>query len=110
MDAKSKALKVHRARLKKRGMRRVEVSVPVREAAVIRKAALVLREQASEATPLRRLLGFAPDAAGTANAAGLFAMPQPLSPAGEALWDAAMARIERDRTDLRLNRPRKLTR
>jgi hypothetical protein len=108
MDAKSKALKVHRARLKKRGLRRVEVSVPAHEAAVIRKAASVLREQASEAVQLRRVLGFAPEAAGTANAVELFAMAQPLSPAGEALWDAAMAQIERDRGDLKLNRPRKL--
>jgi len=106
MDAKAKALKVHRARLKKRGIKRVEVSVPVREAVVIRKAAAVLREQAGEAMRLRQILGFAPEAARAANAVELFAMAQPLSPAGEALWEAAMTRIERDRKDFALNRPR----
>ncbi|HYA04654.1 MAG TPA: hypothetical protein VEF90_02095 [Xanthobacteraceae bacterium] len=108
MDAKVKALKAHRARLKKRGIKRVEVSVPAREAAVIRKAAAVLREQAGEATRLRQILGFAPEAVRAANAAELFAMTPPLSRAGEALWDAAMEQIERDRKDFALNRPRKL--
>jgi hypothetical protein len=108
MDAKVKALKAHRARLKKSGIKRVEVSVPVREAAVIRKAAAVLREQAGEAMRLRQLLGFAPKAARAANGLELFAMTPPLSPAGEALWDAAMERIERDRKDFALNRSRKL--
>jgi len=108
MDAKVKALKAHRARLKKRGIKRVEVSVPVREAAVIRKAAAVLREQAGEARRLRQILGFAPEGARTANAVDLFAMTPPLSPAGEALWDAAMEQIERDRKDFALNSPRKL--
>ncbi len=32
-----------------------------------------------------------------ANGANLFAMSEPLSPAGEALWDDTMAQIERDR-------------
>jgi hypothetical protein len=36
----------------------------------------------------------------TANAADMFAMPEPLSPAGEALWDDAMVQIERDRKKL----------
>jgi hypothetical protein len=107
MNAKSKALKAHRARLKKRGMKRLEVSVPVRETAVIRRAAFVLREQAAEAARLRQVLGFAAERGGTANAADLFAMSKPLSPIGEALWDDAIARIERDRKDLGLNRPRK---
>jgi len=108
MDAKVKALKAHRARLKRRGIKRVEVGVPVREAAVIRKAAAVLREQAGEATRLRQILGFARETKRAANAAELFAMTPPLSRAGEALWDAAMEQIERDRKDFALNRPRKL--
>lgn len=108
MDAKVKALKAHRAGLKKRGIKRVEVSVPVCEAAVIRKAAAVLREQAGEATRLRQILGFAPEGGRAANAVELFAMAQKLSPAGEALWDAAMAQVERDRRDSTLNRARKL--
>jgi len=109
MDAKSKALKSHRARLKKRGMKRLEVCVPAGEAAVIRRAACVLREQAGEAARLRQVLGFAAELGGAASAIDLFAMPEPLSPAGEVLWDDAMAQIERDRKDSTLNRPRKLT-
>lgn len=109
MDAKSKALKAHRARLKKRGMKRLEVSVPASEAAVIRRAASVLREQASEAARLRQVLGFARAPGRAANAVDLFAMPEPLSPAGEALWDDAMAQINRDRKDRTLNRARKFT-
>jgi hypothetical protein len=80
--------------------------VPRAEAAVIRKAASALREQSLEAAQLRRILGFAAAGAGGENAAELFAMAEPLSPEGEALWDAAMAQIERDRRDFTLNRPR----
>jgi hypothetical protein len=109
MDAKSKALKAHRARLKKRGMKRLEVCVPTGDAAVIRRAACVLREEAGEAAPLRQILGFAAEPGRVANAIDLFAMPEPLSPAGEALWDEAMAQIERDRKNSTLNRPRRLS-
>ena len=106
MDARTKALKAHRLGLKKRGMKRVEVNVPKAEAAVIRKAASALREQGGEAARLRQILGFPAASAGVANAAELFAMTEPLSPEGEALWDAAMTQIERDRRDFTLNRPR----
>ena len=68
-------------------MKRLEVCVPAGEAAVIRRAASVLREQAGEAARLRQVLGFAAEPGGAANAIELFAMPEPLSPAGEALWD-----------------------
>ena len=107
MDAKSKALKAHRARQKKRGMKRLEVSVPVRETAVIRRAAAVLRERAGEAARLRQFLGFPATPGRAANAADLFAMPEPLSPVADALWEDAIARIARDRKDPGLNRPRK---
>jgi len=107
MDAKSKALKVHRARLKNRGMKRLEVCVPVGEAAVIRRAATVLREQTAEATRLRQLLGFSPQPGGGASAVDLFAMPEPSSPVDDALWDEAMAQIARDRKDSAINRLRK---
>jgi hypothetical protein len=100
MDAKTKALRNHRARLKRQGMRRLEVSVPAAEASVIRKAAAVLREQSGEAARLRQVLGFAREREGPANAVDLFAMPVALSPAGEALWNAAVEQIERDRKDL----------
>lgn len=108
MDARSKALKAHRARLKKRGMKRLEVCVPAREAAVIRKAASVLREQSARAGELRQVLGFTGNSNRSANAADLFAMAEPLSSAGEALWHDAMAQIERDRKSPRLSSLRKL--
>jgi hypothetical protein len=107
MDAKSKAVKAHRARLKRRGLKRLEVSVPSGEAAVIRRAASALREQAGEAARLRQILGFAPEPGRVANSVDLFAMPEPLSAAGEALWNDAMARIEDDRKDPALSGLRK---
>ena len=108
MDARSKALKAHRRRLKRRGMMRLEVSVPAREAAVIRRAAAILRGQSAEAARLRQVLGLSREAGRPANAADLFAMTIPLSAAGEALWDEAMTRVRRDRGDRALNRPRKV--
>lgn len=108
MDARTKALKTHRARLKRRGMKRLEVCVPVGEAAVIRKAASVLREQAEEAVRLRRHLGFEPEPGGALTALDIFAMPQPLSSKGEELWKDAMAQIERNRRNRALSRARKV--
>lgn len=107
MDAKAKALKAHRARLKRRGMKRLEVCVPVREAAVIRRAASVLREQTAEAGRLRQVLGFARAAGSVTSAVDLFAMPEQPSSADDAMWDEAMAQTARDRKDSAINRPRK---
>jgi hypothetical protein len=108
MDAKTKAVKAHRARLKRRGMKRLEVSVPAREAAVIRHAASVLRGQSAEATRLRQVLGFSREAGHPASAPDLFAMTTALSAAGEALWDEAMGQVRRNRQDRTLNRARKV--
>ena len=108
MDANTKALRRHRARLKRRGLKRLEVSVPAAEAPVIRRAASVLREQAGEASRLRQVLGFARESGRAASALDLFAMTEPLSAAGEALWDDAIEKIQRDRKDRALNRPRKI--
>lgn len=112
MDARNKALKAHRARLKRRGMKRLEVSVPAREAPVIRRAAAALREQSGDAARLRQVLrqvlGFAREPGRPASALDVFAMTPPLSPAGEALWDEAMAQVRRGRKDRALNRPRKV--
>lgn len=105
MDAKAKALKAHRARLKRRGMKRLEVSVPAREAPAIRRAASILRGQSGEAARLRQILGFPGH---PASALDLFAMTTPLSAAGEALWDEIMEQVRRDRKKRALNRPRKI--
>jgi hypothetical protein len=107
MDARTKAVKSHRRRLRKRGLKRVEVQVPAREADVIRKAAAMLRDP-TEATQLRRHLGFDPPAGEPRSALDVFAMQETLSPEGEALWEEAMREGERIRKDPRLNRLRDL--
>jgi len=107
MDAKTKALKAHRARLKKRGMKRLEVCVPAVEAEVIRRAASVLRKQAAEAGLLRQVLGFAQTPGRVTTAVDLFALPEQSSTVDDAMWDEAMAQIARDRKDPAINRPRK---
>jgi hypothetical protein len=109
MDAKTRAVKAHRARLKTRGMKRLEVSVPTREAPVIRRAASVLRGQSAEAAQLRQVLGFSREAGRPARALDLFAMTTPLSTAGEALWREAMGQVLRNRRDRTLNRARKVS-
>jgi hypothetical protein len=108
MDTRLHAVRAHRARMKKRGMKRLEVYVPTGEVAVIRRAAAVLRERMGEAARLRQVLGFAREPDRAATAVDLFAMPEPPSPAQDALWDDVMGRIERDRKDRKLSRARKL--
>lgn len=98
------ATKEYRERRRTRGLKRLEVQVPTTDVAVIRKVAAILREQPTEATRLRQHLGFAPRHA--QNALEIFAMPEPLSPEGEALWEEAMAQIERQRRDSTLSRLR----
>ena len=105
MDARTKAVKSHRRRLRARGLKRVEVQVPAREAEVIRKAAAMLRDPA-EAAKLRKHLGFDPPDEKVRTALDVFAMKEPLSPEGEALWEEAMREGERIRKDPRLNRLR----
>jgi hypothetical protein len=107
MDARTKAVKSHRRRLRKRGLKRVEVQVPAREADVIRKAAAMLRDPA-EAAELRKYLGFDPSDGEVRSAFDVFAMEEPLSPEGAALWEEAMREGERIRKEPRLSRLRDL--
>ena len=106
MDARTKAVKSHRQRLRRRGLKRVEVQVPTGEVDVIRKAAAVLREPTAEAAHLRRHLGFEPEGGRARTALDIFAMPTPLSAQGERLWEQTMKQVARDRKNRRLNRPR----
>jgi len=76
------------------------------EIAVIRKAAAILRDQKPEAAKLRTLLGFGPKPGQASSALDIFAMADPLTPEGEALWEDAMAQVARERRDPRFNRPR----
>ncbi len=105
MDARTKAVKSHRRRLRKRGLKRVEVQVPAREADVIRKAAAMLRDP-TEAAQLRRHLGFELPGDEPRSALDVFAMKEDLSPEGEALWEEAMREGERIRRGPVLNRLR----
>lgn len=106
MDARTKAVKSHRSRLRRRGFKRVEVQVPAAEVEVIRKAASVLRHPTEEAAQLRQHLGFDLDHRQARTALDIFAMPEPLSAEGERTWEHAMRRVARDRRDRNLNRPR----
>jgi hypothetical protein len=98
------ATKRYRERRRRSGLKRLEVQVPAQEAAVIRRAAAILRGPPEEAMGLRIHLGFEPG--DTLTALDAFAMKEPLSPQGEALWEEVMRRIERDRKDPLLSRPR----
>ena len=105
-NAKRRATQRYRERRRKRGFKRLEVQVPAGEAEVIRKAAEILRGQAEAAMRLRVYLGFDPVLGRPPSALDIFAMDEPLSAAGEKLWDRAMARVERERRDPSHNRPR----
>jgi hypothetical protein len=105
-SAQRRATKRYRERHHKRGLKRLEVQVPAEEAAVIRKAAAILRNQAEEAMRLRAHLGFNAEPRQALAALDAFAMNEPLSPKGEALWEDAMAQVERDRKDPALSRLR----
>jgi len=104
--AQQRATKQYRERRRKRGLQRIEVQVPTGEAAVIRRAAAILRDQAGEAMRLRVHLGFHSELDRAPTALDVFAMDEPLSAEAEALWDEAMAQVERERKDPSLNRPR----
>lgn len=109
MDTRTIAVKAHRARMKKRGMKRVEVSVPASQAAALRRAASMLRGTANDVARLRQTLGFTAKREDIASAVDLFAMPEPWVDAVQSEWDRAMQQVERDRKNRKLNRPRKIT-
>ena len=104
--AQQRATKRYREHRRKHGLKRIEVQVPAGEAAVIRKAAAILRDQAGEAMRLRVHLGFRSELDRASTALDVFAMDEPLSAKAEALWDEAMAQVDRERKDPSLNRPR----
>jgi hypothetical protein len=105
-NAQRRATKRYRERTRKRGLKRLEVRVPVADVPVIRKVAAILRDQPREATLLREHVGLSPSTSPAMSALDVFAMTEPLSPEGEALWDEAMAQVERERRDPLLNRAR----
>lgn len=56
MDARTKALKTHRKRLRTRGMKRVEVTLQEQDAALLRRVASKLRKPDAEAARVRAAL------------------------------------------------------
>jgi hypothetical protein len=107
-SAQQRATRRYRERRRNGGFKRLEVQVPTADAAVIKKAASVLREQSEESTRLRQHLGFESKPRKGMSVLEAFAMTEPLSEEGERLWEEAMAQVARDRKDPVLNRPRKL--
>jgi hypothetical protein len=105
-SAQRRATKRYRELRRKHGLKRLEVQVPTQEAAVIRKAAAILRGEPEEAKRLRTHLGFDPEPRNALTALDAFAMTEPLSSHGEALWEEAMRQIERDRKDPAFSRLR----
>jgi hypothetical protein len=105
-SAQRRATKRYRERRRWRGLKRLEVQVPAQDTAVIRKAAAILGGQAEEARRLRLHLGFDAEPSRPLTALDVFAMNEPLSPEGEALWEQAMRQIDGDRKDSVLGRPR----
>jgi hypothetical protein len=105
-NAQRRATRRYRLRRANGGFKRLEVQVPVGEAAVIKKAAAVLRERSEATEQLRRHLGFNSESAASVFEA--IANEYPLSQEGERLWDEAMEQVSRERKDPVLSRPRKL--
>lgn len=56
MDARTKALKSHRARMRKRRMKRVEVTVREHDASLVRDVAAALRRDDAGARKLRTIV------------------------------------------------------
>ena len=104
--AQRRATKQYRDRRSKERLKRLEVQVPAAEVEVIRKAARILRAGSEAAVHLRAHLGLSRDRSPGRSALDVFAMEEPLSAAGEALWEQAMQQVVQERKDSRLNRPR----
>ncbi len=96
MDARTKAVKTHRKRLKTRRMQRVEVTVRRQDAALVRKLASELRRDDPAAQRLRKILADATDQPSKRTVADVFdALPDVSGPE----FDAAFEEIERFRHD-----------
>jgi hypothetical protein len=96
MDARTKAVKAHRKRLRTRRMKRVEVTVGEQDAALLRAVAAQLRRNDGGAERIRALLrGTAADSRGPTVAAVMSSLPDISGPEFDAVFDE----IERFRHD-----------
>jgi len=94
MDARTKALKTHRKRLRTRGLKRVEVTLQEQDAALLRRVASKLRKPDAEAARIRSALWEA------------VAEHRPPTLA-EALYDPVIARPEFDEVFDEIERARR---
>lgn len=83
MDARTKALKTHRKRLRTRGMKRVELTLQEQDAVLLRRVATKLRKADADAARIRSALR---EAVAEKRASTL----------AEALYDPIVARPEFD--------------
>jgi hypothetical protein len=96
MDARTKAVKTHRTRLKARRMQRVEVTVREHDAVLLRKVASELRRDDAAAQRLRKVLAGATSRPRKRTIAEVFdSLPDVSGPE----FDAAFEEIERFRHD-----------
>jgi hypothetical protein len=96
MDARTKAVKTHRKRLRSSGMKRVEVTVPSRDAKVVRDVALVLRNGGA---PARRLTSTLRQITGGEKEPTIAEVMDSLPDISGPEFDAVFEEIERFRHD-----------
>ena len=105
MDARSKAVKSHRRRLRKRRMKRVEVTVRDGDTGLIRDMAAALRR---DDTPARRLRAMVRQAVAPASEASLGKVFESLPDISGREFDSVFDEIERLRHDPIMSRVREI--
>jgi hypothetical protein len=103
MDDRTKAVKSHRKRLRTRGMKRVEVTVPARDAKLLRELAAVLR---TGGAPARKLASSLRDIEGNRKEPTIAEVMDSLPDISGPEFDAVFDEIERFRHDPVLNKLR----
>jgi hypothetical protein len=96
MDARTKALKTHRKRLRNNGLKRVEVTVPSRDAKVVREVAALLRAGGASA---RRLAASVREIGGVGKEPTIAEVMDSLPDISGPEFDAVFEEIERFRRD-----------
>jgi hypothetical protein len=96
MDARTKALKTHRKRLRNNGLKRVEVTVPSRDAKVVREVAALLR---AGGAPARRLTASVQQIVGVGKEPTIAEVIDSLPDISGPEFDAVFEEIERLRHD-----------
>jgi hypothetical protein len=103
MDARTKALKTHRKRLRKNGLKRVEVTVPSHREKVVREVAALLR---AGGVPAQQLTTSVRQISGGGKEPTIAEVMDSLPDISGPEFDAVFEEIERLRHDPVLNRLR----